>query len=111
MARSNTRQTLYLGIKGSVVALDRTSGIEIWRTKLKSSGFTNVVLDGDRVLATVQGQIFSLDAGSGAAIWTNPLRGLGYGLCTIAGGASASLPAMAQQIQDEAAAAAAASAT
>ena len=41
-----TSSTLYIGIKGHVLALDRSTGSELWRTKLGSSDFTNVVVDG-----------------------------------------------------------------
>ncbi len=100
---TNIRQTLFIGIKGTVIAIDRTSGGELWRTRLKGSGFTNVVLDGDRVLVSVQGQLYCLDASTGQVLWHNPLKGMGYGLCTIAGG---SILPMAQQMADEEAAAA-----
>jgi outer membrane protein assembly factor BamB len=43
-------EAIYIGIRGTVVALDRASGAEIWRADLKGSDFVNVVLDGDRVL-------------------------------------------------------------
>jgi hypothetical protein len=46
MARPTTG-LVHIGIKGSVVALDRRSGNEIWRTRLKGAQFVNVALDGD----------------------------------------------------------------
>jgi hypothetical protein len=38
---------VYLGIKGTVVAMDRRTGVEIWRTPLKGSQFVNVTLATD----------------------------------------------------------------
>ena len=38
---------IYLGVKGSVMALDSTTGQQVWLTQLKGTEFVNVVLDGD----------------------------------------------------------------
>jgi outer membrane protein assembly factor BamB len=88
---------VYLGIKGTVMALDRRTGVVIWQTRLKGWNFVNVVLDGDAVLATTQGEIYCLDALSGQVRWNNPLTGMGFGLVTVAGaGISSSLVPFAQ---------------
>lgn len=75
---------LYLGIKGSVVALDSTTGKQLWATNLKGSDFVNVVLDGDNVYAATRGEIFCLDARTGGIRWHNPLTGFGWGLVSVA---------------------------
>jgi hypothetical protein len=36
-----------LGVHGEVVALDRSTGQELWRTKLTGSDFVNLLLDQD----------------------------------------------------------------
>jgi outer membrane protein assembly factor BamB len=84
MTRINTASLIYIGIKGSVVALDRRTGAEVWRTQLKGE-FVNVALDGDTIFATARGEIFCLDAITGRIRWNNQLKGMGWGLCTIAG--------------------------
>lgn len=76
--------TIYLGIGGTVVALDRATGKELWRTKLKGSDFVNVVIDGGQLYATVKGEIFCIDAATGDPLWHNKLSGLGLGLASIA---------------------------
>jgi outer membrane protein assembly factor BamB len=76
---------VYVGIKGTVVALDRRSGTEVWRTRLKGSGFACVFRDGDLLFATSNGEIFCLDPKTGTLLWHNPLKGLGLGLTSIAG--------------------------
>ena len=75
---------VFIGIKGSVVALNRATGAPVWVRRLKGSDFVNVVLDGETILASCYGEIFCLDALTGAALWHNPLKGFGLGLTTIA---------------------------
>ncbi len=77
---------VFIGIRGHVVALDRATGSERWRTRLKGSGAVLLVLDAGRLVATTGGSAFCLDAATGAIAWSNPLRGLGFGIATIAGG-------------------------
>jgi outer membrane protein assembly factor BamB len=97
---------LYLGIRGTVVALDRASGAELWRTTLKGWGFVNLAQDGEFLLAATHGELFCLEAATGRIRWNNPLRGLGYGLVSIAG---ADNTALAAQYHADAASAATAS--
>jgi outer membrane protein assembly factor BamB len=75
---------IFIGIKGSVVALNRATGEQVWATHVKGSNFVNVVLQNDAVLASCDGEIFCLDPLTGNACWHNPLKGFGIGLATIA---------------------------
>lgn len=75
---------IYLGIKGSVIALDSGTGQQLWATHLKGSDFVNVVLDGDSLYAATYGEIFCLDPATGAGRWHNPLKGFGLGLVSVA---------------------------
>jgi hypothetical protein len=77
-------ELVFVGIKGSVVALNRATGQQVWATRLKGMDFVNVVLERGRVLATACGEIFCLDALAGKVLWHNPLKGYGRGLGTIA---------------------------
>jgi len=98
-----------VGIRGSVIALDRGSGQEVWTTRLKGSGFVNLQLDGDRVYGTTAGEIFCLRLANGHLLWHNRLRGFGQGLATLVapGAAQGTSPAAAaQHLADEEAAAA-----
>jgi outer membrane protein assembly factor BamB len=79
-----TSDLVYIGIKGSVVALDRATGEQVWATHLKGSDFVNVVLDDGVILASCSGEIFCLDPLTGADRWHNRLKGFGTGLATIA---------------------------
>lgn len=108
MARTST---VLIGIKGTVLALDRATGLEIWRSKLKGGDFVNVVLQDGEVYAATEGELFCLDPASGVVRWHNQLKGLGRGLITIASmGAQQAVPMRQKQQQEEAAAGAAAAA-
>jgi outer membrane protein assembly factor BamB len=76
---------IYLGVKGSVIAIDATTGLQIWTVHLTGSSLVNVVLDGDNLYATTNGEIFCLDPRTGDGRWHNTLRGFGWGLVSIAG--------------------------
>ena len=111
MARAISK-SVFVGIRGSVFALNRATGTEVWRTALKGGDFVNLVLDEGDLFATTKGEIFCLDAASGRIRWNNPMKGMGLGLATIADSNTSSFTAMAQyRRQQEAAAAAAASAS
>jgi outer membrane protein assembly factor BamB len=78
-------KTIYLGVKGSVVAMNSATGEIVWSTSLKAAEFVNVILDGNDLFATTRGEIFCLDPQGGGIRWHNPLKGYGLGLITIAG--------------------------
>lgn len=106
-----TSELVFVGIKGSVVALKRMTGEQVWATHLKGWDFVNVVLDAGKLLAATHGEIFCLDPLTGSGLWHNGLKGFGTGLATIAtedtgAGSNTSLLAEKQR-QDEQAAAAA----
>jgi outer membrane protein assembly factor BamB len=107
---------VFIGIKGSVVALNRATGQQEWATHLKGSDFVNVVLENEAILASCHGEIFCLDPLTGNALWHNPLRGFGTGLAAIAttrnpGGAIAPMLAEKLRRDQEASASAAAAST
>ena len=79
-----TSDLVFIGIKGSVVALDRATGQQVWATHLKGSDFVNVLLQNGAILASVYGEIFCLDPLTGNGLWHNRLKGFGTGLATIA---------------------------
>ena len=87
---------IYLGIKGSVIAMDAATGGQLWTVHLKGSDFVNVVLDSDNLYATTQGEIFCLDPATGEGRWQNELKGLGWGLVSIAGEGIAANPSLLQ---------------
>lgn len=110
-----TSDLVFIGIKGSVIALDRATGERVWATHLKGSDFVNVVVQDGTVVASCYGEIFCLDPLTGDARWQNPLTGFGIGLATIAAGdgsGSGSSPALAaKRRRDQEAASSATAAT
>ena len=107
----NISELIFVGIGGSVVALNPATGERVWDTHLKGRNFVNVLIEDGKILATCGGEIFCLDPVTGDGVWHNPLRGLGTGLATIATARKTSglaTAAMAeQQLRDEQAASAA----
>jgi outer membrane protein assembly factor BamB len=104
---------VFAGINGCVIALDESTGAQIWATKLKGGDFVNLMLSEDKLYATTKGEIFCIDPGTGQILWQNPLKGMGHGLvCIATHGSQANFTAAFKQKknQDDAAAAAAATA-
>ena len=102
---------IFVGIQGTVLALDRATGQEVWRSKLKSADFTNIVLQDGALYAATDGELFCLDPASGQVRWHNQLKGLGRGLITIGTYAGQQTLAMSEKQRQDAAAAAAATVT
>ena len=109
MASSNY---VFVGIKGSVIALDRSTGTQIWAVSLKGRDFVNVAVTDDEVYAATKGELYCLDTATGQLRWHNPLKGFGLGLVAVAApGLQGDQAAMAEKRKrDEKAAAAAAAA-
>jgi hypothetical protein len=96
MTRS-TRNLIHVGIRGTVVGLDRATGAVVWQTPLKGNDFVNLVMDGNDLFATTKGEVFCVNPTTGAIRWNNPMRGFGWGLATIAATEASSMTAMAEQ--------------
>ena len=79
-----TSELVFIGLKGSVIALNRATGEQVWATHLKGYDFVNVVVEEGRILATTYGEIYCLDALTGSGLWQNKLKGFGIGLAAIA---------------------------
>lgn len=98
-------EPLYIGINGHVVAIDRATGAEIWRCKLKSSPYVTVHSDASGLYAGANGELFCIDRVTGSVVWQNGLQGLGYHLITFSG-MSQTTAAAKKRAEDTAAAAA-----
>jgi outer membrane protein assembly factor BamB len=103
--------SVFLGIKGSVLALDRATGRRLWSTKLKGDEFVNLLVDGNLVFAATRGEVFCLDAASGNLLWHDPLKGFGWGLAAMATAHTSAPTSTAAELLHQQAAAAASSAS
>lgn len=104
---------VYVGFNRRVVALDRYSGGIVWDWKApKGTGFVSLLLDGDRLMASVNGYLYCLDPVYGQEVWSNPLKGYGVGTASLASvnGSTSTGPSAAVIEQQRQAAAAAAGA-
>lgn len=105
-----TSELVFIGIKGSVVALSRATGQQVWTTHLKGMSFVNVVLEEGTVLASCCGEVFCFDPLTGKSLWHNPLKGFGRGPTTIAtehNPGTGNLPVLAEKLRRDQQAAAA----
>jgi len=97
--------TIFIGIKGAVLAIDRETGVTKWRADVKGTDFVNVTMQDGDLFAASRGRLYRLDPATGSIQWCNELPGLGYGIMTIAG-ASQVVAGAEKKRRDEAAAAA-----
>ena len=79
----NPQEILYVGVRGHVIAYEKSTGRQLWATPLKSSQFVNVILDGNRLFAHTYGELFALDAITGRLLWRDGLKGYGYETATL----------------------------
>ncbi len=110
-----TSDLVFIGIRGSVVALERATGRQVWATHLKGFDLVNVLVQDGTILAACSGEIFCLDALTGNARWHNELKGFGRGFATIvthavSGAANAAVLAEKRRRDEEASAETAAAA-
>jgi outer membrane protein assembly factor BamB len=94
---------VFLGFNSRIAALDRYTGEIVWDWKSpKGSGFVSMLLDGDRLIASVNGYTYCIDPLFGQQVWNNDMKGFGLGTtCLVSmngsSGASAASAVMAQQ--------------
>ena len=90
----NLNDLVFTGFNSRVAALNRNTGAIVWRWAAPSgSTYTSLLLDGDRLIVSVQGYMFALDAASGRQLWANEMKGFGFGIASLAsvrGGATSS---------------------
>jgi outer membrane protein assembly factor BamB len=99
---------VFVGFNKQIIALDRYSGEKVWDWKAsKGTGFPAMLLDGDRIIVSVQGYTYCLEPTTGSEVWFNELKGYGTGIANIISiNGSSSKDSSAQAITAQAAAAA-----
>ena len=92
--------TLFVGIKGTVIAVDRRSGETLWSTHLKGGQFVTVAVENGAIYAGTSGRLYCLEPATGSVRWENELPGMGYGIICIAGADPAALFGESRRRQD-----------
>jgi outer membrane protein assembly factor BamB len=85
-------QLVFVGLNGWVAALDRDSGEIVWKCNELKSGYTTLLLDGDRLLVSTNGYLYCPDPQTGRVVWSNALRGLGTGVAHLVSARGQSSP-------------------
>jgi len=78
--------TVFVGFNSRVLALDRDSGDMVWSwqaPKPKNGGFVTMLLDGDRLIVSVNGYMYCLEPETGDLLWNNDTKGCGTGVASI----------------------------
>lgn len=88
------------------MAIDRATGAELWRTRLRSSSFVTITVEPDAIYAGANGELYCVDPATGAIRWHNRLKGLGTSVIAFGGSGLVSTAAAIQAAQAAAAAAA-----
>jgi outer membrane protein assembly factor BamB len=104
-SKSTVGDLLFVGIKGHVVAIRKSSGAVVWSVRPgRGSTFVPIVQEGDRLYTASGGEVSCLDAATGKLLWCNPLKGYGVGYAALAGaGFPTAAAALEQAAQDAAA--------
>ena len=90
-------EPLFIGIGGHVAAIDRATGTELWRRKLRSAAsFTTIHYDGTYLFAATSGHLYCLDPATGEPLWHNNLPGLGYSVVSFGDDSGPSIAAAAR---------------
>ena len=72
---------VFVSFNSRAAALHRDTGKIIWDWKSsKGTGFVALLLDGDRLMASVHGYTYCLEAMTGKELWMNPMSGFGMGV-------------------------------
>ena len=109
-------ELIFVGRGGWALAVHRDTGQIVWANDQMKSGYTTLLLDGDRLIVSTNGYLYCLNPLTGDIVWQNPLSGYRTGVTTLAsvrGTTPADGPAaeMAAEQEEQAAHAASAAST
>lgn len=80
--------TLFIGIGGHVLAIDRATGAERWRCKVRFDTLVTIAIERDAIYAGAAGELFCIDPATGTIRWRNQLTGLGIAAIAFGGPSS-----------------------
>jgi len=78
----NISDLIFIGLAKNIVALHRDTGQVVWYTAIKR-GYASLLLDGDRLIVSINGYIWCLNPLTGELLWHNPLTGMGMSVASI----------------------------
>jgi outer membrane protein assembly factor BamB len=86
------RELVFVGFNSRLVALSQATGEIVWQWKSPkgTSPHVALLLDGWRLIASVQGYTYCLDPLTGEQLWGNPLKGFGVGIPSLVSTAGSS---------------------
>ena len=80
----NIRDLVFTGFNGRVAALDRQSGDIVWKWAApKGIQYVSLLLDGDRLVVSVNGYMYGLNPLTGELLWHNDMPGFGMGVASL----------------------------
>lgn len=68
---------VFVGLNGYAAAVHRETGEVVWVNDDMKSGYTTLLLDGDRLVVSTNGYLFALDPLTGKILWQNTMKELG----------------------------------
>ncbi len=78
-------EVLFVGFNRRVAALSKHTGEVLWSWKSPSgTGYVSLLVELDRVYASVNGYTYCLDAATGQQLWHNPMDNFGFGVTCLA---------------------------
>lgn len=83
---------IFVGLRGYAIAVHRDTGAVVWTNSEMNSGYTSVLLDGDRLVVSTNGYLYCLDPLTGQTRWRQPLKGYGTGVTSLASSRGTSGP-------------------
>lgn len=94
---NNIENMIFVGLRRRVAALDRVNGEIVWEWEAGSGqSYCTMLLDGDRLIVSVDGYTYCLDPLTGRQYWKQELEGFGTGVASLvsirSSSASSSIP-------------------
>jgi outer membrane protein assembly factor BamB len=78
---------LFVGLNGTVTALSRVDGAEVWSWKApRGAGFVSLLPQADMCVVGVGGYVYCIDPLTGQSLWENAMKGKGIGVVSLAAG-------------------------
>ena len=84
---------LFVGMGGAVYALNKLTGVRLWRTALGGAGPVLILVEENQLYASTAGHVCRIDPTTGNLLWDNAMPGAGFGLGILATSGTSDLAA------------------